>query len=311
MDLDGLRQALGDKAIRDEPLSRHTTFGIGGPADLFVVARTLGELRACMRLAWEHQVPYFILGGGANVLVADRGVRALVIQNACCAVECLIEDDEMWLVKAESGAEMKAVARQAISKGLAGLEWAVDVPGTVGGAVVGNAGAYGRYVSDSLRGAVVFSPADGERWWSTSELGLGYRTSIFRVPPDESGKTAGFSPVILSATFGLRREDASRTQERAAEYGLRRAESQPQGLSAGSVFKRTEQYPAGFLIENAGLKGKRIGGAVVSPKHANFIINLGTATAGDVRELIELIQETVQREFKIALELEIELVGDW
>jgi len=311
MDLDGLRQALGDKAIRGEPLSRHTTFGIGGPADLFVVARTLDELRACMRLAWEHQVPYFILGAGANVLVADRGVRGLVIQNACCAVECLAEDDEMWLVTAESGAEMKAVTRQAISQGLAGLEWAVDVPGTVGGAVVGNAGAYGGYVSDSLRGAVVFSLADGERWWSTSELGLGYRTSIFKVPPDESGITAGFSPVSLSATFGLRREDASRIQERAAEYSLRRAESQPQGLSAGSVFRRTEQYPAGFLIENAGLKGKRIGGAVVSPKHANFIINLGTATARDVRELIELIQETVQREFKTALELEIELVGDW
>jgi len=328
MDLKGMKAALGDKALEAEPLSKHTTFAVGGPADLFVLAQTLPELRTYVRLSWEHRVPYFILGGGANILVADKGIRGLVIHNQCSAVEIAPgEDVETWLVRAESGAAIGAVARQAIAHGLAGLEWAVDVPGTVGGAVVGNAGAYGAYVSDSLQGVVLLSPAEGERWQPSSELKLGYRSSIFKQNKKAGGlegltsstpsggnfspKVANFSPVILSATFALHKEDTMLIQARAAEHSRHRAETQPQGLSAGSVFKRTAQYPAGFLIENAGLKGKRIGGAIVSPQHANFIINLGTATARDVQELIQCIRETVYTKFKILLELEIELVGDW
>ncbi len=307
MDLDGLRQGLGDRAIEGEPLSKHTTFGIGGPADLFVVAHSIDELLDYASLAWQHRVPYLILGSGANLLVADRGYRGLVIRNACAAVDIASDDGDVTLVTAESGAEMKAVARRAMSCGLAGLEWAVDVPGTVGGAVVGNAGAYGGYVSDTLHGVSVFTPTSGEAWWTSSELKLGYRTSVFK----GALKDEAFRPVILSATFALRREDIHRIEERAKEYQLRRAASQPKGRSAGSVFKRTEQYPAGFLIENAGLKGKRVGGAVISPKHANFIINVRMATARDVQELMALVQETVRREFGITLEPEIELVGDW
>lgn len=307
MALDGLRQALGDKSIEGEPLSKHTTFGIGGPADLFVVAHSTDDLRTCSSLAWQHRVPYLILGSGANVLVADRGYRGLVIHNACTAVDIVPDDGDATLLRAESGAEMKAVARRAMSWGLAGLEWAVDVPGTVGGAVVGNAGAYGGYVSDTLRGAAVFTPTNDEEWWASSELKLGYRTSVFK----EALKGEPFGPIILAATFALRREDPRRIEERAKEYQLRRTASQPQGRSAGSVFKRTKQYPAGFLIENAGLKGMRVGGAAISPKHANFIINMGMATAQDVRELMILVQETVREEFEIALEPEIELVGDW
>ncbi|MGC8786707.1 MAG: FAD-binding protein, partial [Anaerolineae bacterium] len=158
MGLTELSVALGDKAIAGEPLSRHTTFGIGGPADLFVVAHALPELCHYVRLAWEHGVPYFILGNGANLLVSDKGIRGLVIHNQCRAVQIMPgEEEQTALVIAESGAELRTVARQAIAQGLAGLEWAVDVPGTVGGAVVGNAGAYGGYVSDSLRGVAVFS----------------------------------------------------------------------------------------------------------------------------------------------------------
>jgi len=306
MGVDDLRAALGDKALEGELLSRHTTFAIGGPADLFVVAHTLSELRTYVRLAWQHDVRYFILGSGANLLVADKGIRGLVIRNDCSAVEVVPGTHEnIWLMKAESGAEISAVARQAMAQGLAGLEWAVDVPGTVGGAVVGNAGAFGGYAGDNLQGVVVFSPGDGECWRPSSELGLGYRTSIFKEKPVD------FSPVILSATFALREEEAAAIRERAAEYSRRRAERQPKGPSAGSIFKRTDQYPAGFLIENAGLKGKRVGGAIVSPQHANFIINLGTATARDVKELIDLIRETVHVKFKVMLELEIELVGEW
>jgi UDP-N-acetylmuramate dehydrogenase len=162
-------------------------------------------------------------------------------------------------------------------------------------------------MSDNLRGVVGFSPGDGDRWWSSSDLGLGYRTSAMK----RDRKGSFLSTVILSATFALRSGNARELEAKAAEYQRRRAMSQPRGLCAGSVFKRTEQYPAGFLIDNAGLKGARIGGAIVSPKHANFIVNLGNATASHVKALIERIQETVQQEFKVALELEIELVGDW
>jgi UDP-N-acetylmuramate dehydrogenase len=182
----------------------------------------------------------------------------------------------------------------------------VDVPGTVGGAVVGNAGAFGGYVSDSLRGVSVFDVV-GEHWLPANELGLSYRSSAFkqrRTPTDQA-------TVILSALFSLRKQDPDALRARAAEFTSRRSESQPQGLSAGSVFKRTAQYPAGFLIENAGLKGFRLGGAVVSPLHANFIINEASASAHDVCRLIEIIRETVQDKFKTTLELEIELVGDW
>jgi UDP-N-acetylmuramate dehydrogenase len=308
MGVEELNAALGDRALVDEPLSKHTTFQIGGPADLFVVAQTLGELREVVGLAWKHRVPYLILGRGANLLVADKGLRGLVIHNQCGAFAFSEgEDRGAWWVTSESGADLRAVAHQAVDRGLAGLEWAVDVPGTVGGAVVGNAGAYGGYVADNLHGVAVLWPEGGESWWPTSELGLEYRSSILK----QKEKKAGFSPVILSATFALRSEDPALVRERAVNYSQRRAEAQPEGPSAGSTFKRTDQYPAAFLIENAGLKGKRIGGAIVSPKHANFILNEGSATAQDVMELIDLIRETVLEKFQAALELEIELVGEW
>jgi UDP-N-acetylmuramate dehydrogenase len=344
MELASLQAALGERAMAGELMSRHTTFGIGGPADLFLVARTLPELCAAVRLAYEHDVPYFILGGGANVLVADTGIRGLVICNQCAAITIAPDPDgqavrmesragrstaashrqeesessgqrDAWLVRTESGALLQLVARHATAQGLAGLEWAVDVPGTVGGAVVGNAGAFGGYVSDSLRHALVLTPAEATaspaqscgRWWSLDELELGYRTSTLK----ENRKLVRFPPVILEAVFALHKEDAEALRERAEQNTRRRLETQPAGPSAGSVFKRTAQYPAGFLIENAGLKDTRVGGAVISPQHANFIVNVGGATAHDVRALIELMRERVYAQFKIMLELEVELVGDW
>jgi len=308
MGLEGLRAALGERAVQGELLSKHTTFGIGGPADLFVIARTLSELRTTIGLAWNHDVAYFLLGSGANIVVADRGIRGLVIKNECAAITTSAgESEDGWIVRAESGAEIKTVARSSIERGLAGLEWAVDVPGTVGGAVVGNAGAFGGYVADSLRNVLTLSREEGESWWPRERLGLAYRTSALK----RVEKTGAFRPVILEATFELRYEGPVPVHARAAEYSRRRAQMQPSGPSAGSIFKRTEQYPAGFLIENAGLKGTRVGGAIVSPKHANFILNTGTATAQDVRDLVDLVQQSVQRKFGILLEPEIEFVGDW
>jgi UDP-N-acetylmuramate dehydrogenase len=339
MRLASLRAALGNNAIAGELMSRHTTFGIGGPADLFVLARTQSELCTAVQLACEHNVPYFILGGGANLLVADKGIRGLVIQNQCTAIAITpdvageagsaeawqFSPESTWLVHAQSGALLKAVARQTVARDLAGLEWAVDVPGTVGGAVVGNAGAFGGYVSDNLCRALVLTVPESKpaqdispghkttgvrwagRWWSKDALQLGYRTSILK----ENRKLTPFPPVILEVEFALHKGDAVVLKERVEQYTRRRLETQPAGPSAGSVFKRTAQYPAGFLIENAGLKDTRIGGAVISPQHANFIVNVGGATAQDVRALIELVREKVYAQFKIMLELEVELVGDW
>ena len=316
MEPSSLRAVFGDKAIASEPMARHTTFGIGGPADLFVAAHTLPELSSAVQIAHEHEVPYFILGSGANLLVADKGIRGLVIHNQAAAIH--IEppaEGRPWLVRAESGALLRTVARHTMDLDLAGLEWAVDVPGTVGGAVVGNAGAFGGYVGDNLLRALVFSLAEGRRscgrwaarWWSRDDLKLGYRTSVLK----KNTTSASFAPVVLEAVFTMREDDPVALRERAAQYTQRRLETQPTGPSAGSVFKRTAQYPAGFLIENAGLKDTRIGGAVISPQHANFIVNVGGATAQDVRQLIELVREKVYAQFKIMLELEVQLVGDW
>jgi UDP-N-acetylmuramate dehydrogenase len=324
MELASLQAALGETVVAAEPMSRHTTFAIGGPADLFMVARTLSELRSAVCLAYERDVPYFILGSGANLLVADKGIRGLVVHNQCAAITVMPDEKQQakpvseassWLVQAESGALLQAAARQAMANGLAGLEWAVDVPGTVGGAVVGNAGAFGGYVSDNLRGALVLLPTEvgscsagsPGRWWPKEELKLGYRSSTLK----ENGKRVRFPPVILQAVFALHQEDPALLRQWAEQYTRHRLETQPTGPSAGSVFKRTEQYPAGFLIENAGLKDTRVGGAVISPQHANFIVNVGGATAQDVRALIELIREKVYAQFKVMLELEVELVGDW
>jgi UDP-N-acetylmuramate dehydrogenase len=308
MGLDGLQAALAEKALNGELLSKHTTFGIGGPADLYVAVCTLPEMRRVVHLAWDHGVPYFLLGGGANILVADAGIRGLVIRNQCSSVAISAGEDEgCWLADAESGAELKAVARATIDGGLSGLQWAVDVPGTVGGAIVGNAGAFGGYIEDSIRDVLVLSREEGESRWPRERLGLSYRSSALK----KGTKGVGFAPVILSVVLELCCEDLETVRERAAEYTRQRTEKQPSGQSAGSIFKRTERYPAGFLIENAGLKGTRIGGAVVSQKHANFILNTGDAKATDVRDLIDLVRDRVLQEFDIVLEPEIEFVGEW
>ena len=314
MDLEGLQAKLEPRAVAAEPLSRHTTFGIGGPADLFVVAHSRGELADCSRLACEYDVPCLTVGRGANLLVADRGVRGLVVQNAVMGIEISLAQHvdgrgaRYLAIVADSGSLLREVSRQAMARGLTGLEWAVDVPGTLGGAIVGNAGAFGGYTSDSLSRALIFEPDRGERWWSREALAMEYRTSYFK----QHKRPLACGPVILAAELYLQPgPSAAQMQARAAQYTHSRRETQPSGLSAGSVFKRAAEAPAGFLIENAGLKGERIGDALVSPKHANFIVNMGNATAQDVRQLIERVRERVFQHSSVMLELEIEMVGEW
>ena len=309
MALQNLRAALqrrwGDRLRVDEPMAEHTSYRIGGPADLYLVAESGDDLAQMVALADEHGVPVFVMGRGTNVLVADAGIRGLVIELRAEQMRWTTRDDEtiLW---AEAGANLREIARTSVARGLAGLEWAVGIPGSVGGAVVCNAGAFGGYRSDVVRRLTILD-ASGVREMSAAEAGFGYRTSRFKA----GSQAAGREEIILAAEMALRPESVAVLEERVTEYTRRRMERQPAEPSAGSVFKRTAQYPAGFLIEQAGLKGTRRGEAIISPRHANFIINLGRARATDVKALIELAQETVLREFGERLELEIELIGEW
>jgi UDP-N-acetylmuramate--alanine ligase len=295
---------------RDEPMSAHTTYQIGGPADLFVVVESQEQLLTAVGRARQHHVLPFILGGGANLLVADAGIRGLVIAyrgashsfrpDAASAAEA--SEVLLW---AEAGAAIKALARESVSRGLEGLEWAVDVPGTLGGAIVGNAGAFGGYICDSLR-EVTALEADGTvHDICVADIEFCYRGSKFKQQAREE------RTIVLSATLALRPGDPDEITVRASEYTQRRRERQPPDPSCGSVFKRTERYPAGFLIDQCGLKGVRRGNAQISTEHANFIVNLGGARASDVKALIELAQQEVKARFDQELELEVELVGQW
>jgi UDP-N-acetylmuramate dehydrogenase len=308
--LSALRQALeakvGARLLVHEPLSAHTSYRIGGPADLFVTVESQEELRRVVILARECQVPYFLLGAGTNILVSDKGVRGLVIENKArgSRFEVRGEEASLW---AEAGALLKDLAEESVQCGLAGLEWAIGIPGTVGGAVVGNAGAYGGYMSDILTEVAILRTNGGIQELGAEELEFGYRTSRFKT----TGERGTARPVILTAQLKLQPESVEVLQERVDEYIRQREARQPSEPSAGSVFKRTVQYPAGFLIEQAGLKGRRFGDAQISPKHANFIVNLGGASASDVKALMDMARDAVLKQFDIELELEQELVGEW
>jgi UDP-N-acetylmuramate dehydrogenase len=300
-----LQQALvergyGPRLRLNEPLARHTSFAIGGPADLLLVAQTLEELQEWVQLAWELAVPVVVLGEGTNVLVADAGVRGLVVLNACTHFG--LEDD--GLVVAQSGVLLRRLARWAVEQGWEGLEWAVGVPGTVGGAVVGNAGAYGGSMADNLAWVTLLRPKGKVEKVPVEALAYGYRTSALK---QETGRRS----VVLEAALQLKPGDPAELARRAEQFTVQRRERTPAGCCAGSVFKRTLQYPAGFLIEQAGLKGRRLGGAEISPQHANFIMNTGGASAAEVRALIRIIQDKVWATFGQHLEPEIEFIGDW
>jgi UDP-N-acetylmuramate dehydrogenase len=303
-DLLGLLRGTGwgRRARRDAPLASYTTYHVGGPADLLVQARTPDELATSLRLARQAGVPALVLGSGSNVLIADAGVRGLVVLNRCRRFE--IDDD--GLLVSESGADLRQLARASVQEGWAGLEWAIGVPGTVGGAVVGNAGAYGGTIADNLVWADL-ALADGDRaLWGPAQLALGYRTSALKRIEDRERR-----PVVLQVAFQLKGGDRAVLIDRARAIQAQRRVRTPAGRCAGSVFKRTLHYPAGFLIEQAGLKGRRVGDAVVSEKHANFIMNRGKATAADIRALIDIVRGEVLEKLGETLEPEIEFVGDW
>jgi len=301
---EALIQRLGPACVRaGEPLARHTFYRIGGPAGLFVTVENAGALATAVVLARENKVPCLVLGAGTNVLVSDRGVQGLAIKNRAKAVTWSVQDDKA-VVTAESGASLSRLARQMARQGWDGLSWACGIPGTVGGGVVQNAGAHGFSIASVLQSATVLDEHNLTRRVPAEELELGYRSSIFR-------KRIGPPWVILSAEVTLQRGDAKELASRISAYDAWRRARQPAGASCGSVFKNPQGDYAGRLIEAAGLKGERSGGAEVSSLHANFFVNTGGATAADVMALIDRARDEVRRQFGVTLELESELVGKW
>ena len=283
--------------LRDEPMSRHTTFRIGGPADMMFFPAMEQKIALAIRLALDYHIPYTVIGNGSNLIVRDGGVIGLVIALGERFSHISIENN---VLTAEAGATLSKVATEAQRAGLSGLEFASGIPGTLGGGCAMNAGAYGGQLSDALIDARVL--IDGEiRTLTRDEMQMGYRTTL---PLREGG-------VVLSARFRLQSGDPNAISERMRELNARRREKQPLNFpSAGSVFKRPESYFAGALIEQAGLKGAQIGGAQVSEKHAGFIVNIGNATAGDVLTLIERVQKTVFEHSGVHLETEVRVIGE-
>jgi UDP-N-acetylmuramate dehydrogenase len=287
----------------DEPLARHTTFGIGGPADVFVTVRNADELAAAISETRRAGAPCFILGAGSNVLVGDAGIRGVVIDNQAKHVTAPHELMGQWVVQAESGTSFAALARNLARQGFGGIEWACGIPGTLGGAVVYNAGAYGGCLADVLRSASILTAEGETREMPAADLKLGYRSSIFT-----RGECGGC--VVLATQLVVTPGDADTLVRRIAEIDAARLAAQPRGRNSGSTFKNPDGHQAWELVDAVGLRGHRIGDAMFSNKHSNFIENLGAASAGDVAALIREARRRVNEQFGIGLETEVELVGE-
>lgn len=298
--INGLIALVGEEQVRQqEPMERHTTFRIGGPADCFVTPRKVEEIQKITVYCRERQVPYYIVGNGSNLLVSDEGYRGVIIQiyKKMSAVRT-----EGKRICAQAGALLSRVAAAALDAGLTGLEFASGIPGTLGGACVMNAGAYGGEMKDVLERVTVLSP-DGElRVVEGDEMELGYRTSMF----------ARKDCIVLEAEMVMEQGDRAAIRQRMEELKRRRIVKQPlEYPSAGSTFKRPEGYFAGKLIQDAGLRGYRVGGAQISEKHCGFVINSGNATARDVNTLMKRVTEIVWEKFGVRLEAEVKKLGDF
>jgi UDP-N-acetylmuramate dehydrogenase len=302
MPLERLRAQFGSRFQEGIPLARFAAARIGGPADGLIVANSLDELVEITEGLWAAKTAFQLLGGGSNILVSDRGVRGVVVINRARGVRFFPGASPPY-VRAESGANFGSVARQAALKGLAGLSWAAGIPGTIGGAVVGNAGAHGADMADNLIVAEILQHTKGRKKWDCEQLGFAYRYSLLKENPGEA--------VVLSATLRLEASSRAEIQETMDIHLRYRRRTQPPGASMGSMFKNPPGDYAGRLIEAAGLKGLQVGEAQISPLHGNFFINLGGAQADQVKELIDVARSTVANEFGVQLELEVELVGEW
>ena len=293
-------QVLGkEQVLFEEPMKSHTTFRIGGPAEVFIMPKSIKQVQMAVKICQEEQIPYFILGNGSNLLVSDRGYRGVIIQMDRNMGEIQLEGTE---IQAAAGALLSSIAVAARRESLTGFEFAGGIPGTLGGAVVMNAGAYGGEIKDVLKEVTVMD-GDGKIFTlPASELEMGYRTSIIQ--------TAGY--LVLSARITLSRGKEEDIKARTRELSEMRTQKQPLDYpSAGSTFKRPEGYFAGKLIMDSGLRGYSVGGAMVSEKHCGFVINKGNATAEDVVSLMKHVTEVVQEKYGVTLEPEVKFLGEF
>ncbi len=278
-------------------LRNYTTFRIGGPAKYFFVAKTKEDLTKAIQMAKKSNLPFFILGGGSNILVSDKGYNGLVIKIK--NQKSKIKNNR---ILAEAGLALNRLVELSLKNNLTGMEWAVGIPGTIGGAIYGNAGAFKKSMKDLIKEVEVFDTKDEKiKIFKNKDCKFGYRDSIFKKKKNL---------IILSASLQLKKGKKMKIKEKIKRYLNYRKETQPLNFpSAGSIFKNPKNFYAGFLIEKCGLKGKRIGNAKISEKHANFIVNLGNGKAKDVKKLIKLIKKKVKNKFKIELEEEIQYLS--
>lgn len=302
MSLSELRHVFGDQLQHDEPLARFTSSRIGGPADFLLTAESADDLAEFVSRLWTMDVPFQMLGGGSNVLISDAGIRGVIVLNKARNVE-FDPDSSPPTVWAESGSNFGALARQAAQKGMSGLEWAAGIPGTIGGAIFGNAGAHGGDITSNLMLAEILHRNQGRQKWTLDQFEYSYRSSVLKRHMGQA--------VILSATLRLEKGDPIAIEKTLDENVDFRRKTQPPGASMGSMFKNPPDDFAGRLIEEAGLKGTRVGEAEISSLHGNFFVNHGGATAQDVYTLIRQAAQRVKEKFGIELELEIQLMGDW
>lgn len=289
----------GANVLSEEPMKKHTTFRIGGPAKYYVTPMDCEQIRQILALCQRENVPYFVLGNGSNLLVSDAGYDGVVIQIYKNMNQIQIKGDT---ITAQAGILLSQVAKKALENSLTGFEFASGIPGTLGGAVVMNAGAYGGELKDVLVSATVLT-LDGEiKKISLEALKLGYRTSIV--------KEEGY--IVLEAELKLTAGEKEAIQKRMDELKVQRVEKQPLEFpSAGSTFKRPVGYFAGKLIQDAGLRGYQVGGAQVAEKHCGFVINRGNAAAADVVQLIRDVQKAVCDKYQVSLETEIKFLGEF
>lgn len=291
---------LGSDNVKlQEPMSRHTTFRIGGPADFYLCPHSTKEVQEIVEICKEENLPYFVLGNGSNLLVSDKGYRGVVIQLWKNFSDITVKD---CCIQAKAGALLSKVAAEALEAGLTGMEFASGIPGTIGGAAFMNAGAYGGEMKDIIKSVKVLDTQGEVRVLPKEELKMGYRTSIVK----EKGYT------VLSVELELSKGNREEIRNTMEDLKERRTSKQPLEMpSAGSTFKRPEGYFAGKLIMDSGLRGFSVGGAQVSEKHCGFVVNKGGATAMDVLTLIREVQRRVKEQFGVDLETEVRFLGEF
>lgn len=288
-----------ERVLTDEPMNRHTTFRIGGPADYFVMPASEEELKQVLSVCREEEIPYYIIGNGSNLLVSDHGYRGVIIQIYKEMNEIRVEGNRIY---AQAGALLSKIGMEALGAGLSGFEFAHGIPGTLGGACVMNAGAYGGEMKDVLLDVTVVDENGNLKKIAKEDLELGYRTSII----------AKKGYIVVGATIELKEGDREEIRGLMNELKEKRVSKQPLEFpSAGSTFKRPEGYFAGKLIQDSGLRGFRVGGAMVSEKHCGFVINAGDATAADVNNLMKQVSDIVQEKFGVPMEPEVKRLGEF